>query len=944
MSSNALPHALQSITATKITELNKQRALYESRKAAILNEADQQPNLREKVRVLLEGVTRIKGFPDDGLDKTDNEDETSHFEFESDLWDRSGYRNIRRFLLQSKYDSSISQAMLLQWEEKLKRELELRSIKHEHALFFSRLVTEWLENPNESTTRKGDDTVGGSFESVGRKEMHEQRAQWEKLVFEPAETDPVAIERYLNNLFTSTRLSEQALKDLRKEVKAFSKEVLTTQDAFNTTSLKWVTRGVIDSDIFSPEKVNSLKIFLQNDDVAQEVADVLNMRLAQLDTWSWGSEAIPVEMRRQLNGKYRVFMDEDILDALFAQYVGVRWGVKFKSLFKQFFNSHAWKSNSQAIPKSDLERRQYFLHDDPIANWSTNPSAAWSVDATRRRMYESDYFMSQLRMSESAARPAYDEGDRAGSPLALKHSLLHLLITEARLNTTLYGEMTVLRSDFKWFGPSLPHSTLLAVMKFFDMPEIWLSFLVRFLEAPLKFVHDGPNAPIRVRRRGVPMSHAISDLLGESLLFCMDFAVNQKADGAFLYRLHDDFWFWGQEKLCVRAWKAMTEFSEVMGIEFNEEKTGTARLVSKDRGRSHREASSPEISESEDSDDDMSSASSESDTELDVLPEGDVRWGFLKLDEEAGRFIIDQAQVDEHIKELRHQLGACKSVFSWIQAWNTYMARFFSNNFGKPARCFGREHIEMVISTLQRIEHELFTSQDNSSPNAHQITNVTDYLRHIIARRFNMHDLPDGFFYFPVELGGLDLRNPLIPSLAMREDMKITPERILEKAFIADEKLYVAAKELFEKKGPNRRFTDADYSIRLRHGPSATPSRSNSDPSAFMSLEEYNKYIEITSSKLEDAYSRLLSCPAEMSVDRTPELQAEQSRIMRSHTDTTMPLSSRWNNMTPYWRWVAELYREEMTRRYGGLAVVERGVVPLGVVKVLKEGKVKWQG
>ena len=48
--------------------------------------------------------------------------------------------------------------------------------------------------------------------------------------------------------------------------------------------------------------------------------------------------------------------------------------------------------------------------------------------------------------------------------------------------------------------------------------------------------------------------------------------------------------------------------------------------------------------------------------------------------------------------------------------------------------------------------------------------------------------------------------------------------------------------------------------------------------------------------------------------------------------------------MTTYWKWVAELYQGEMTEKYGGLAAVDNGVVPLGVVKVLREGKVKWQG
>src|SRR5436190_18341449 len=224
--SKALPKTLQSITATKITELSKQQALYLHRKASILKSASEQATLHDKVKVLLEGVTRTKGFPADGLDTSDKDDNITPRETEAALWTRSGHRNIRRFLVQSKYDPSIPKSTLLQWEAELTHELDILSIKHDHALFFSRLVTEWLVDSNGPSTGRDSTIIDGSYEQVGRKEMHEQRAVWETLVFEPFETNPTAIEAYLNKLFTVTKLSDQALKDLRKEVKKFSDELM----------------------------------------------------------------------------------------------------------------------------------------------------------------------------------------------------------------------------------------------------------------------------------------------------------------------------------------------------------------------------------------------------------------------------------------------------------------------------------------------------------------------------------------------------------------------------------------------------------------------------------------------------------------------------------------------------------------------------------------------
>jgi len=61
------------------------------------------------------------------------------------------------------------------------------------------------------------------------------------------------------------------------------------------------------------------------------------------------------------------------------------------------------------------------------------------------------------------------------------------------------------------------------------------------------------------------------------VLFCLDYAGNQATSGAVLCRLHDGFWFWGQEDECCKAWTAITSFAEVAGLKMNPEKTGAAR-------------------------------------------------------------------------------------------------------------------------------------------------------------------------------------------------------------------------------------------------------------------------------------------------------------------------------------------------------------------------------
>ncbi|CRG89676.1 hypothetical protein PISL3812_06715 [Talaromyces islandicus] len=932
----ALPLTLKSISSTKVEELYKQRELFETRKAEILKAANAAPDHRAKARVLLEGVTRLMGYPKDAFDEDDDIDKDVVTKQQNSLpraresmytntdWQRSENINMRRFLLQTRHDASVSDEVVQEWIASLEDNLRYHTVKYEHAKFYSDLVSEWLadleEHPGEESLDKS------SFEQVGRQEMHDQRATWESLVFSPAEVDSQAVETYLDKLFNRTKLSQQALKELRERIRDFGSHLRSDTKAFDITMLKTISSSLLRSDLLTPEKISILKEFLKNDEVAQEVADVLNLRFASIDRWEWASSGIPVEMRRHLNGKYRVFMDGDLIETVLLHYIGLEWSVEFRKVFTLFLQSPAWKSNSRKIPKEVTNRRKHFIENEtPESN---------TVDYLRKQTYEADYFMTQLPRSLDEGKRSYDDdSDAAAQPgedrmssIETKQSLLHLLITESIVHNQLHGEFTVVRSDFKWFGPSLPHSTILTVLRFFGVQDDWLQFFKRFLECPLKFVHDGSEAKVQVRKRGVPMSHTISEVLGESILFCMDYAVNQHANGSFLYRLHDDFWFWGMEKTCQKAWKAMSDFTAVTGLQFNEEKTGTVRLGEKKNvSENPTKAGSPLSTDEQTSDESISESGSNTGSSADddnyiALPQGDIRWGFLKLDPEQRRFLIDQDQVDTHVEELKRQLSSCKSIFAWIQAWNSYFARFFSNFFAKPSVAIGREHIDMVISTLSRIEREVFAGSGLENGN------VADYLRKVIAERFDVHNLPDGFFFFPIELGGLEIHNPFIGFLAMREDVRKTPRRIMEKVFITEEANYEMAKRKWQK--------GDGYSRTLRY---------LDGPKSFFSLEEYTAHLESTSAALYQAYMELLRVPQEVEIGRTTALSRHQMMLSRSNRRKDR-ISNDWANMNSYWRWATVLYYSGMVKKYGSLSAVDRALMPLGVVKVLRQGKVRWQG
>lgn len=90
-----LSQTLQSITTTKIRELEKQRRWFESRKAKILQDVQSVDSQQDRVRVLLLGLEGL-ARPGVGLDKLWRTDSNEYI-----------LKNVRRYLDQSDYDPSV---------------------------------------------------------------------------------------------------------------------------------------------------------------------------------------------------------------------------------------------------------------------------------------------------------------------------------------------------------------------------------------------------------------------------------------------------------------------------------------------------------------------------------------------------------------------------------------------------------------------------------------------------------------------------------------------------------------------------------------------------------------------------------------------------------------------------------------------------------------------
>ncbi|KAI7352268.1 hypothetical protein KC354_g12093 [Hortaea werneckii] len=952
---------LQEITSTKLSELSKKRERFEYHHQRCIALSQRHEDLTGTLVAISDIIKQHFGITTDGGKVAYGSTEDSKLGID--------LRNLDRFLAQARYDPTVSSKLLRRWQKTLLRYMDVQSLKYTYAWLYGQLTTEWLSSTGLSSSGVAkDDEEMADFEHVSGSKKLESRARWEQSVFQETDVDPAAIKNMLDEVFEasapdSPKVVPKATEKLREKVRAFESKFVTSEN-FSVRTLRLAIKGLLASDLLPNEKQAALSDFDKNEAVLSEVADVLNMRLAAFQDWSWGEEVL-LEERRQLNGTYNIYMQEDLLQALFLQHIGVKWSVFFKNAFRQFRKTKdVWKSPGQNIGYSERKERSHYLGQS-----SKHPT----IMSTKKKRYAKDYFLSQLLDSENqeiegaegeeeadfkefaqptqqlgrarqtarASRPSArflreesaeekdesmghglfdgssddneesheDDGDdedeirTSRNTMAARQGLLHLLSTDVLIQTRVKGDITCFRSQIDNLYPSLPHQTITTVLGFFGVSHKWLQLFTRFLEAPLRFQDEAPGHT-RLRKTGTPGSHVLSEVFAEVVLFCLDFIINQNADGEILWRHNDDFWFWSaSEEKCVRAWTAINDFLRTVGLDLDEARSGAAHMQ-QDRGRQSLEIKKAPLHEK--------------------LPQGQIRWGMLYLNSESGRFEIDQKMVDTHIGELRRQLAEKgNSIFAWVQVWNSYASTFFTSNFGKPANCFGREHVDNMLSTHQRIQQSVFGSGSSAGGN------FIDFLKARIAERHGVTDIPDGYFYLPTELGGLEIQSPFISLLQVRDAIVEDHESLFKEWEESTMAAYRRAKRNFEEGRTGK-----------GHG---LPGEMQS----FFSFEDFMKYPEQlnhgSTHNLINVYLKLLEQPSELPIERDDNGEVERAlgELFDRRVDIRTKLTD-WHLMQPYWKWIAEIYGPELIERFGGFQIVDAGLLPMGMVGLFRRGRVQW--
>ncbi|KAJ3365766.1 hypothetical protein GGF32_008164 [Allomyces javanicus] len=912
-SSSAYSEILRATTATKIEEFGGVKARFDAHYAALVAKADKAASPVEVLETYFHGLKDLKA---------------AQTEFHGSV------KSLQPVVDGFRANPLAPASAVQPWVDALKTEVQRGSARVKYADLFGKVLNEhavFTSSLSSSATAGAvaeDERVAASDAAyVALKD--ETRAEFVSHAFTAPDVDTAAFKAFLTDtLFTFPHADQRKQWDkLVKDTADFAKKLEGT--TVTVSDVHQCIRGLLASDLLGESRAAALRAVEDNALVHGELASVLNIMLSRIDEWAWPTAGVKLELRRMLNGRFRVFMEEDLVTAIFLQYVGTKWSVHF---YHQLHDERY--SAESCLSKHEVELAK--------PNAAAAAERAAQLNRARRTKLE-QYSMASLpeSMSDQAGRAAVysdeDKDESAGvdvagketaSAVESKQNLLHLLTTEARYHARFHSEstpFTVVRTDFKWFGPSIVHENLLALLEVLGVPAKWRTFMHKFLAAPL--ILDNESSP-RVRVRGIPICHALSTLFGELMLFPLDYFLTRTTK-VTVVRMLDDVWMWSSNPAEMqRAWTNMLEYAALAGLALNLDKSGSAAIHARKGDAAALIAPfAPE-----------------------PLPQSRVTWSSLVMHADATFRPDYENEVKVHVLEAQARLAAAPTVLAWINVYNQY-ARFFVRNLGAPARVWGKSGILHIQSALVQIHKDMFPETSGNV-----IAALAERLRRVDADVAD--SLLDAWVYWPLTMGGLEVHNPFVTVAAWLHAIDSEWDKdakTLDQGDDFDEldesnrNEYKGAVGRHEKffKGKMGEEADRLYRAGDKAAADAIMQELHSDDgigelrSRMAPLPNLEAYVRRHHAKwapwvrhYNQMLARIQPCRAGST---SVSLVGPLSRLAGDG-----PIKSNLRNMTWYWSWIVAMYGDSILNMFGTLEFMPADGVPRAMVNAVKKEKIKW--
>ncbi|MCU0655074.1 MAG: ATP-grasp domain-containing protein [Polyangiaceae bacterium] len=302
--------------------------------------------------------------------------------------------------------------------------------------------------------------------------------------------------------------------------------------------------------------------------------------------------------------------------------------------------------------------------------------------------------------------------------------LFLLLNAELQLSRARGQEPHVLRTDIQDFFTTLPRSTVRVVLEICGVPEPWLGAWMRALNPPCRL--QGKRL---VPSRGIPLDLTCSRVVAELLMRALD-AVVLQASGVQLLRLNDDITFVAPSReAAVAAWEAIQQFVAECGLSLSAPKSGAVAV-----------GAPPD----------------------DRLPAALPRFGALALGAD-GCWVASEEAVESLRGNLASRVEDAASVLEMVASYNAHVRHLLSShNLFAP---LGLQ--AAAVRHAARLQNDLFEPGRG----------ILQALRARLRERFPamtavVDEAPDAWFFWPVGLGGLGLKDPFLEIHAFARSME----------------------------------------------------------------------------------------------------------------------------------------------------------------------------
>ncbi|KAE8218475.1 hypothetical protein CF319_g7662 [Tilletia indica] len=581
-----------------------------------------------------------------------------------------------------------------EWSRRL--DAQIASVRHQaaHAILFSDALQQWIDTDGKDSAE--DDLLGGAKSLGGTNETVLKEA----VPFAPEPSGGFNARDFLKR-HGATQALLKVLDDSRVETRKFGEDVLNKTV---TTSEVKVAMESLAADVkqHGQDMCRQLLDESRKPLVLGELSEAFTSTWRTIERWEWPASGIAQIPQVHLNGKERMHLQLDIVQAVFLQVVGAKWAGHFTQVLHKLHRSDSWPVVMElgGVADDDKAVEEMMDHQSELLQrvctsrahiQTLNDFCAGGLLQEREQSFRSSATEMLTRSNSAGGFAAAYEGSEdvvgAKDNCAWKTGVSAQVPaqTYAQVYQKMQADMQLLRigapgskaaflhADLRDFGASVPHKVILDVLQFFGLPPQWLAWYGTYLRIPMR-----SSTEVHKSQRGTPFGLLATAVADELLLVVLDIALACAADVTAL-RNHDDVW------------------------------------VCND------------------------------------LPENPLRWGVLLLQED-GHWGVDNDLVDSQAEAARRELAnsrGARSLLGKVNIYNRYAA-FFVRNCGVPMGFSGDTFVDAYRSVIHRFD-TAFTGGKG----------VFAWLSAELSSAFPQHaggiELQEAMFMWPLRLGGFEL-------------------------------------------------------------------------------------------------------------------------------------------------------------------------------------------